>query len=231
MKHVKHINEEFQDVDMGLNLFDILRQAENPKNPEFEKIKEIAKKGNLYKYLTTGQRKLTFGMLKSLHQDALKFKKDREIRQGIQKFLWRAIPIALAPIFFPIWLISQVLGATRALNKVMAQVLKMDNGKYDGFITNIVMKTMELTEGEIERLTVDDWFYRSFAIERGLINMVKKEHMIDFGFYISKKIEYQDDLSVVPPYYVENEFRKWCNRKFRFYPPLEMKKKSYRRDI
>lgn len=90
---------------------------------------------------------------------------------------------------------------------------------------------MNLSEGEIQRLTKDDWFYRSFAIEKGLMNMVKKEHIIDFGFYIVKKIEYQDDLAPVPPYYIDNEFRRWLNRKFRFFPPLPMKTKISKREI
>jgi len=227
MEHLKHIYEEFQDIDAGVNLTNIFSNIpDDPQDPDYLKIKEIAMNGNLYKYLTSGQRKLTFGMLKSLHQDALKFKKSRELKQGIQKFLWRIVPIAFAPIFFPIWLISQILGATRALNKIMIQVLKMDNGKYDGFLLNIINKTMDLTEGEIERLTVDDWFYNSFAIERGLINMVRKEHIIDFSFYIVKKIQYQDDLSIVPPYYVENEFRRFLNRRFKFFPPLPLKKQD-----
>jgi hypothetical protein len=74
----------------------------------------------------------------------------------------------------------------------------------------------------------DDWFYESFAISKGLIHMVKKEHIIDFAFYISEKISLEDDNKIVPTYYVENEFRKWLNRKFRFEPPLTLKRKELR---
>ena len=126
---------------------------------------------------------------------------------------------------------AQILGATRALNKVMIQVLKMDNGTYDHFLMNIVRKVNEygiidLTEGELQRLTVDDWFYKSFAVQKGLRDMVKKDHFIDFSFYIVKKIQYQNDNTIVPDYYIENEFRRWLNRKFRMNPPLPLKKKT-----
>lgn len=72
MEHLKHIYEEFQDIDAGVNLTNIFSNIpDDPQDPDYLKIKEIAMNGNLYKYLTSGQRKLTFGMLKSLHQDAL----------------------------------------------------------------------------------------------------------------------------------------------------------------
>ena len=194
------------------------------------KLKQIAKQGNLYKYLVTGERQLTFGMLRALHADAMKFKKSREFRQGIQKSLWRLVPMALAPIFLPVWVMTQILGVARALNKVMSQVNKMDNKRYDGFLMNMLTKIFEFTEGEIERLTVDDWFYKSFAIEKGLIEMVRKEYILDFSFYIIKKIQYQVDTVVVPPYFIENEFRKYLNRKFRINPPLHLKTKHNRHE-
>jgi len=230
MKHVKSykdkLNEEVLDVDYGVNLTSLIdNMPTKPEDPEYQRIKEIAKHGNLYKYLVTGQRQLSFGMLKALHADALKFKQNRELKQGIQKSLWRGIPLLFAPIFYPIWLISQALGTTRAINKVLIQVLKMDNGKYDGFLMNIITKFMDLTEGEITRLLEEDWFYKSFAIEKGLIKMVRKEHVVDFSYYIIKKIKYQDDDAIVPPFFIENEFRKYLNRRFRFDPPLQLKRK------
>ncbi len=225
------LNEEVNDMDIGFDLTTIFNKIpDDPKSPEVQRLIEIAKKGNLYKYITTGERKLTFGMLKALHEDALAFKKKRELTQGVEKALWRIVPLILAPIFLPIWAISFLLGGARALNKVMVQVSKMNNRTYDGFLHNIINKTMDLTEGEITRLTSDDWFYKSFAIEKGLINMVRKEHIIDFSFYIVKKIQYQDDLAIVPPYFVENEFRRWLNKKFRFEPPLPLKKKPNRHE-
>jgi hypothetical protein len=239
MDHLKSykdkLNEEVLDIDQGLNLtagFDQLldfSKKSDPKDPRVQKLLEIAKKGELYRYMVSGQRELTFGMLKALHRDALEFKRNREIKQGIQKALWRLVPIALAPVAFPIWIVAQILGVTRSFNKVISQVLKISSENYQGFIFNIINKTMDIAEGEIERLTVDDWFYRSFAVEKGLIDMVRKEHIIDFSYWIAKRMEYQDDLRVVPQYYIENEFRKWLNRKFRLDPQLPLKKPKPRK--
>jgi hypothetical protein len=228
LKSYKQLNEEVLDVNYGIDLTQrfLEKMPKDPEEPAYKRLKEIAKNGNLYKYLVSGDKKLTFGMLKALHADALKFKQNRELKQGIQKFFWRAIPLALAPVFFPIWIISQILGATRAFNKIMIQVLKMDNHHYHGFILNIINKFMDLSEGEIERFLEEDWFYKSFAIEKGLLNMVKKEHIIEFSYYIIKKIKYQSDDAIVPSYYIENEFRKFLNRRFRLEPPLLLKRKS-----
>lgn len=230
MKYLKSyenvLNEELRDFDEGFELKNILANiSDDPRDPNYLKILEIAKKGELYKCLATGQKQLTFGMLKALYRDAIEFKKNRELRQGIEKCLWRIIPIIFAPVFFPIWLVAQFLGATRAFDKVMFQVLKMKNKTYHSFLMNILDKIFEFSEGEIERLMVDDWFYRSFAIEQGLIKMVKRNYMVEFCYYIIKKIEHQNDQTIVSPYFVDNEFRKWLNRKFKFDPPLPLKTK------
>jgi len=231
IKRYNQLNEEVRDFDDGINLVNIFDNVPtDPKSEEYQRILEIAKKGQLYKYLATGQRNFTFGMLKALHQDSLSFKKNRELKQGIQKFLWRIIPIAFAPIFFPIWLTAQIFGATRAFNKIMTQVLKMKNNKYEDFLINMINKVMEFSEGEIERLFVDDWFYRSFAIEKGLVGMVKKKNFIDFSYYIIEKIKHQNDETVVPPYFVENEFRKYLNRTFKLDPPMQLKTKINRHE-
>lgn len=216
--------EEVNDMDIGFELTDIFAKLpEDAEDPVYKRMLDVAKEGKMYKYLATGQRQLTFGMLKALHQDAIDFKKKRELKQGIDKFLWRIVPLVLAPVFFPLWIISQALGSVRALNKILVQVLKMDNKEYNKFIMNIVTKTMDITEGEFERVLKEDWFYKSFAVEKGLINMTRKEHIIEFAYHIAKKIQYQDDFAVVTPYYIENEFRRFLNKKFRINPPLPLK--------
>ena len=222
MKHIKPIYE-FMDFDLGINLSNINFEKEKEVDPKTTALINIAKEGRLYKYLESGQHKLTFGMLKDLHKEAIEFKEKREYKQGIHKFLFRAVPIALAPVFFPVWFISQILGSTRALNKILVPVLKMNDDKYGDFIQNLVLKVADATEGEFERLMVDDWFYKSFAIERGLILMVKKEHVVHFAYYLSKKMEYMSNDSIVPPYYVENEFRTYMNKKFELNPQLSLK--------
>jgi len=185
------------------------------------KIKDVAKKGKLYNQLTSG-KKLTFGILKAIHQDAIKFKENREYISGIYKFFHRALPLALAPIYFPIWLVSQFLGATRALNKVFVPVMKIRKVNYTSYMSGLITKVMDITEGNVEHF-FDDWFYRSFAVEKGLINMAKREHVIDFSYKLALKMSKEDDNRIVPPYYVENEFRRYLNREFRLDPPLQLK--------
>lgn len=228
MTHIKRINEVF-DIDYGFEFSNMDFKKEDPKDPNVQKLVNMAKGGNLYRYLASGQRNLTFGMLKALHQDAITFKEQREFKQGIDKFLFRAVPLALAPIFFPVWLLSQILGATRALNKILMPVLKIKQ-PYGKFLEGVVIKVMDITEGEFERLMVDDWFYKSFAVQKGLIQMVRKEHIVKFAYYISKKMQYEDDDRQVPPYYIENEFRRYLNRNFRIDPQLPIKKKRSKRD-
>lgn len=224
MKHIKTINEH-KDLDMGFD-FTHFNSNDETSDSNIKPFIKIAKKGHLYKYIESGQNQLTFGMLRDLHKEAIEFKERREYRQGIYKFLFRAIPMALAPIFFPIWLIGRILGTTRALNKILVPVLKLNNHKYSDFIENILLKVVDVTEGEIERLLVDDWFYKSFAVQRGLITMVRKEHVVHFAYYLSKKMEYMEDKAIVPPYYVENEFRKYMNKKFELDPQLPLKKSN-----
>jgi len=79
LKSYNELNEEVRDFDNGLNLdLDsvINRIPKDPEDPVYKRIKEIAKEGNLYKYLATAPREFTFGMLKALHSDAIKFRKD-----------------------------------------------------------------------------------------------------------------------------------------------------------
>lgn len=225
MKHLKTLNEH-KDLDFGFDFSKVNFSLEKNMDPKIKPYIEIAKQGHLYKYLESGQHNLTFGMLKDLHKEAIEFKEKREYKQGIHKFLFRAVPIALAPIFFPVWLIAQILGSTRALNKILVPVLKMNNHKYSDFIRNLILKVVDATEGEFERLLVDDWFYKSFAVQRGLILMVRKEHVIHFAYYLAKKMEYMDDSAIVPAYYVENEFRTYMNKKFELNPQLPLKKKD-----
>lgn len=88
MKHLKtynKLNEEVLDFDAGFELknpFDKeIISTSKPESQQYKRVKEIAQNGNLYKYLVTGERNFTFGMLRALHEDALMFKKRRELIQ------------------------------------------------------------------------------------------------------------------------------------------------------
>ena len=198
---------------------------------EEEYIKELGKQGDLLKYIEKGQVELTFGVLKSLFHDAIKYKKKRELTKGTYKFLHRAIPMALASVSFPVWVISQILGGSRALNKILIPVLRMKQSNYKNFLVSMISKTMDLMEGDIKMFMGDDWFYKVFMIDWGLIKMVRKEHLIKFAEEIADEMELKEDEEVVPIYYIENEFRKYLNDKFDLNPKLPFKTEEVSENI
>ena len=198
---------------------------------EEEYIKKLGKEGELLKHIESGEVELTFGMLKSLFNDAIKYKKKREITKGTYKFLHRTVPMALASVSFPVWVISQILGGSRALNKILVPVLRMKSTNYKKFLVNVITKTMDLMEGEIKMFMGNDWFYRVFMVDWGLISMIRKEYIINFSEEISKKMELKPYNEVVPLYYIENELRKYLNEKFNINPGLPLKMSNIEESI
>jgi len=215
---------EFVDDIYDFTSIDISNIFSFKSDEELKKIKEVAKQGKLYNQLASG-KKLTFGVLKALHSDAIKFKENREYLQGIFKFLHRAIPLALAFIYLPLWVVSQFLGGSRALIKILVPIMLVKKVDYKSFMSGIIIKAIDISEGEFVHF-YDDWFYKSFAVEKGLINMVRREHIISFAYMLATKMEKENDNKVVPPYYVENEFRRYLNREFKISPPLPMKREK-----
>jgi len=235
----------FEEVEFfGADIFPDTNFFEPKKEKEdiFKKdMIEIAKKGKLYNQLASGKR-LTFGVLKAFHHDILKFKEHREYLNAAYKFLHRMIPLALAPMFFPIWVISQFLGFTRAVNKIIIPVMRMkrvrsgieqdkkasekiENDNYITWIQKIIIKALDAAEGDIKRFS-DDWFYKAFAVEKGLLKMVDHDVLLKFAYELSIKMDKKPDYEPVPPYYVENELRKYLNREFNLDPKLSLKRKS-----
>lgn len=174
---------------------------------------ELCKLGKLDDFVNEGNS-IKFGMLKEIYQEANKYKKSREYKKGVAKFTMRIVPIILAPVFFPIWLFSQILGTTRAVNKILIPTLRMENRNYNSFLINLITKTMNLAEGDIKPFLGNDWYYDAFFVHDGLINMVRKEHIYEFTAFISNEIEKKDDNLDVPNYWLDDQFRKWLNNKF-----------------
>jgi hypothetical protein len=213
---IEPINEsEIAFSDFGFSDISKLfaNEKKEPKELEELSIAEIGKQGRLAEFIDKGNI-IRFGMLKALYQDAITYKKKREYQKGIAKFAIRIIPLALAPIFFPIWLFSQILGTTRALNKVIVPTLNMDHKNYDSFLKTLVTKTLNLVEGDIRPFLGNDWYYDVFGVHDGLTKMVKTEYVYDFALYIVEEIKKKKDEQEVPHYWLDNEFRKWLNNKF-----------------
>jgi len=221
-KYEQFINEaEMAFSDANLSDITELVKPVNKSKEELEQLAllEIGKQGKLAEYIDNGNV-IKFGMLKALYQDAIIYKKKREYEKGFAKFAVRAIPIALAPIFFPIWLVSQILGATRALNKVLVPTLNMDHRDYNSFLKTLIIKTMNLVEGDIRPYIGNDWYYDIFSVHDGLTKMIKTEYVYEFTLYISTEIQKKKDDQVVPHYWLDTEFRKWLNAKFEIDLPI-----------
>lgn len=198
----------FSDIDFSK----IKPYGEDPDLKELS-LTEIGKQGKLANYIDEGNV-IKFGMLKALYQDAIEYKKSREYKKGFAKFAMRIIPLAMAPIFFPVWLMSQILGTTRAVNKIIVPTLNMDHKTYDSFLTTLVTKTMNLAEGDIKPFLGNDWYYDVFYVHDGLTKMVKQVYIYEFTLFICEEIKKKKEEQVVPHYWLDNEFRKWLNVKF-----------------
>lgn len=213
--------KKYSDVDilneeeMAFSDIDFSKIQPYGKDPDLRDLSlmEIGRNGNLSEYIDGGNV-VKFGMLKALYQDAIEYKKNREYKKGFAKFAMRVIPLAIAPIFFPVWLLSQILGTTRAVNKIIVPTLNMEPKTYDSFLKNLVTKTMNLAEGDIKPFLGNDWYYDVFYVHDGLTKMVKQVYIYEFTLYISEEIQKKGDNVVVPHFWLDNEFRKWLNEKF-----------------
>lgn len=211
---MKKYGDFINETELAFSGIDISNLNPYGKYPDLELVsfKELGKQGKLAEYIAQGNS-VKFGMLKALYQDAVSYKKKREFIKGTAKFMLRAIPLALGPLFFPIWLISQILGSTRAINKIIIPALKMSSN-YNSFIKNMVTRTMNFAEGDIRPILGNDWYYDVFYVHDGLIKMVRKEHIYEFTNFITNEIEHKDDNQEVPKYWLDDQFRKWLNNKF-----------------
>jgi len=215
MKKFSNLINPINETEMAFSDIDFSKIQPYGENPNLKELSltEIGKQGKLSEYIDQGNI-IRFGVLKALYQDAIEYKKRREYQKGFAKFAMRVIPLTIAPIFFPIWLISQILGTTRAVNKVIVPALNMEPKTYDSFLKNLVTKTMNLAEGDIKPFLGNDWYYDVFYVHDGLTKMVRQEYIYQFTLFITEEIQKKDDNLVVPHYWLDTEFRKWLNEKF-----------------
>lgn len=209
---MKRFNNFINESELAFSDVDLFKKLDTADESDIEKLIEISKQGKLSEYADSNVIK--FGMLKALYHDAVEYKKKREYGKGLAKFAIRIIPIAIAPIFVPIWIISQILGTTRAVNKILIPTLSMDHKNYNSFLRTLINKTMIVAEGDIKPFLEKDWYYDVFNVHDGLIKMVRKEHIYEFTIWISEEIQKKPDNQNVPHYWLDQEFRKWLNNKF-----------------
>jgi len=148
---------EMESPDIPVDLTQMFKKSPERIEQDYEKM--LGRKGELSTYLREKGKEFTFGILKAVFKDAIQYKKRREIVKGSYKMLHRAVPITLAFFFFPIWLIGNIFGASRALNKVIMPLLKDPETNYGKFLEKFITGLIAVTEGEIKYIMEDDWFY------------------------------------------------------------------------
>lgn len=182
-----------------------------------------AHRGHLADYLKSQGTEMKFGMLLALFKDAQTAKKRTDLKVGIVKALHRVIPMALAP-FFPIAaILGMILGSTRAFNKILAPILQDSSDTYEGFLKQLIDRSMKIAEGEIP---VKDRFTRAFVVSDKLVSAIRPEVIQNFSNSLSLKMSLEDPDKEVPENYIENELKDYINKNFEVNPPIPLKPDS-----
>lgn len=208
--------EKFDD-----HMISYLKKKGIDNKDEIDKYLYNAHLGNLAKHLEKNGKKFTFGMLNSLFLDAIDAKRKTNLRSGVIKAAHRLIPMALAPFFPLLAIISYILGTSRAFNKIIAPILADPGKDYPEFLNKLVSSTMKIAEGEM--IPLKDRFSRTFVVSDGIVDIVKPEIIQDFCMYLSNKMSKIDDDLEVPENFIENELKMYLSRKFEIDPEIPLK--------
>jgi len=179
-----------------------------------------AHRGHLAEYLHTQGKEIKFGMLRALFLDAQVAKRRTDLKVGVVKAIHRILPMALAP-FFPIAaILGMILGSTRAFNKILAPILQDSSSSYEGFLKQLIDRSMKVAEGEIP---VKDRFTRAFVVSDNLVAAIRPEVLQQFSTDLSNKMSLEDPDGMVPENYIENELKMFLNDNFDIEPPIQLK--------
>jgi hypothetical protein len=223
MPHIKRYNqflilEKFDD-----NIIAELKRLGVTDKDEINKHLYHAHRGNLSKYLNEKGRKFTFGMLYALFLDAQSAKKKTDLRVGIVKAIHRIVPMALAPFFPILAIVGYILGTSRAFNKVIAPILADPGSDYPAFLNKLIISTMKIAEGEIA--PTKDRFTRAFVVSDNIVDAIKEDILREFAIYLSDKMSRKNSDDEVPENYIENQLKRYLNRRFDIEPEIPLKQK------
>ncbi|MDY0270213.1 hypothetical protein [Trichloromonas sp.] len=179
-----------------------------------------AKNGNLGHELKKNGKKFTFGILYAIFKDAIKAKKQSDLKIGTVKMVHRIAPILLAPFFPIIATLGYILGTSRAFNKILNPVITNPGNDYNSFLKKIIDKSMKVAEGEIP---IKDRFIRAFVVSDDLVSAIKPEVLQEFSIYLADKIYNMEMDKEVPDYFVENELKIYINDRFNVDPKIPLK--------
>ena len=225
MKYIENFKlYEMEMVGMPGELQFKEKFEEDPEAAMTEYEKVLGREGKLSQHLREKGKKFTFGMLKYLFNDAIEYKKKREMIKGGYIMFHRLVPMVLSVVYFPVAIVSYILGASRAFDKVIMPILENPDKKYNDFLVKMVKGAIAISEGEIKHVLEDDWFYNAFVMDDNLIKMVRPEILRTFAVELSYKMEQEPEDKEVPRNYIENEFKMYLNEKFNITPPMGLEK-------
>jgi hypothetical protein len=210
------INEKFDD-----NIKSELKRLGVKDEGEIRTHLKHAHSGNLAKYLQRNGKNITFGLLKAIFLDAQEAKKRTDVKIGIIKAVHRVLPMALAPFFPIIAIVGYILGTSRAFNKVIAPILADPGNDYPEFLNKLITNTMKVAEGEI--VPIKDRFTRAFVVSDGIVDIIKPDILREFALHISNKMNEKNPDEMVPDNYIENELKKYLNRRYDIDPEIPLK--------
>jgi hypothetical protein len=210
------INEKFDD-----NIIAELKRLGVTDKEEINKHLYHAHRGNLSKYLQESGKDITFGFLRAIFLDAQEAKKRTDIRVGVIKAIHRIVPMALSPFFPILAIIGYILGTSRAFNKVIAPILADPGNNYPEFLQRIIVNTMKIAEGEI--VPVKDRFSRAFVVSDNITDAIREDVLREFSIYLSNKMSRKDPDQKVPDYYIENQLKRYLNRRYDIDPEIPLK--------
>lgn len=221
MKNIKKYDQFLILEKFDKNIIEELKRLGLTDKEEINKHLYYAHRGNLGKYLEENGRKFTFGMLHALFLDAQEAKKKTDLRIGVIKAIHRMAPMALAPFFPILSIIGYILGTSRAFNKVIAPILADPGKDYPDFLNKLISSTMKIAEGEL--VTIKDRFSRAFVVSDNLVDAIKEDVLREFAVYLSSKMSRKDPDEEVPENYIENQLKRYLNRRFDIDPEIPIK--------
>jgi hypothetical protein len=168
------------------------------------------------KQFCSSQGPITFGQLKAIVESAMGKRIALHVGEGGYKATLRLIPW-----FIPQLVVAGFIGAgMRAASKIFKPTIT-ETTKYKTWWGKTILRLFNITEGE---LNPRDPFSKIFFISDGLMNMMDDENKVKFARYISEIASTKEDGDPVPEFFVENELRRWVNKRFLLDPPLSLKK-------
>ena len=190
---------------------------------ELERQIKLSKEGHLGAYLHSKGDNFNFGILRAIFLDAIAAKKKTKLKKGILSILPTVIPLSLAPFFPILAVVGTIIGSSRLTHRIFDTIFDYLNphSKYTDFLKKTIDTYMMLPEGDVP---LKDRFSRAFVVSDRLIEALKPEVVDTFTTFISEKMSQEDENTIVPDHYIENELKTYLNDNFDVSPEIPLRK-------